>query len=312
MKDSPLRSALVAALVLFVLFQGCDSDGRKQQDPVQPSRPSLNDLKNMAYDGFDGLEGPIVLEDGAWEGQPYEPGSASRPRIVFAGVFMLWGDLDGKPGDEALAFLELSTGGSGQLTYLCVVGRDRDTSVNLATALIGDRVQIRDARIIDRNILVDIVEAAPADPACCPGQLSSYGWRFVREGVLERRALTDTPGRMSLKTLEGQEWVLRSWDVKEPAPSKPAVTLTYVGGKFVGMGGCNRYFASVSERVSAGDITVGPVGSTQMACPEGQMKIEGRFFGNLGRVTKFGFLLGQLALTSQSESGIQTMLFEKR
>lgn len=312
MTDSFLRSAPVAALVLAVLFQSCDSEERKQQDPVTPSTPSLSDLKNMAYDGFDGLEGPIVLEAGAWEGQPYEPGSASRPRIAYGGDFMLSGDLDGKPGNEAIAFLELSTGGSGQLTYLCVVGMDRTTPVNLATALIGDRVQIRDTRIIDGNILVDIVESGPADPACCPGQLSSYGWRLIREGVLERRVLSDAPARMSLETLEGQEWALRSWDVNEPAPSKPAVTLTYVGGKFVGMGGCNRYFASVSQRVSAGDIAVGPVGSTQMACPEDQMKVESRFFGNLGRATKFGFRLGQLALTCQSESGSQTMLFEKR
>ena len=312
MTSNLVRTAVVASLALVLSVQGCDSGRRMRQSPPSSSALSLETLKNMTYDGFDGLDGPIVLKDGVWEGDPYEPASAARPRVVFAGDDFLSGDLDGELGEEAVVFLALSTGGSGQLTYVCVVGMDRGEPVQRATAVVGDRVQIRNARLIDRNILLDVVEAGPGDPACCPGQLSSYGWRLLHEGVLERRTLSETPGRLSLETIQGQEWVLRSWDINEPAPSSPVVTLTYSGGKFVGTGGCNRYFASVSGGVSAGDITVGPLGSTQMACPEEDMAIEGRFLGNLGRAAKFGFMFGRLTITCQRDGGLSTMIFERR
>ena len=316
-QDPPMAHAsrflyLAAIVLLAALLQSCDSADKRQSDGSAAAPTSISQLMNMAYDGFDVSEGPIVLSDGIWEGEPYEEGAAVRPRITFAGDFRLDGDLDGDGMQESAVLLNLSSGGSGQLLHLCIVGIEKGRPVNLATALIGDRVQIRNAKIIDNHIMLDIVEAGPDDPACCPGQLSTYGWTYTADGTLQRSTLNETPGRMTLGMLEGQEWVLRFWDHGETAPMKPVVILSYAEGRFTGSGGCNRFFASVSERISAGDIALGPIGSTQMACPEEEMRVEGRFLANLGGVTKFGFMLGRLALTYQSEGEVKSMLFERR
>jgi heat shock protein HslJ len=307
----PLRP-VVAILFLAALVQACGGDQKAQTNDLKPPILTLSQLKNMGYDGFDGINGPIVLIQGVWEGEPYEKGAAARPRLSFAGDFRLEGDLDGDGVTESAVLLNLATGGSGQLLYLCVASIRDGHPVNLATALVGDRVQIRGGKVIDNNIILDVVEPGPGDGACCPGQLASYGWTYGAEGTLTRSILSDSAGRLSLALLENQEWVLRYWDREEPAPAKPVVFVSYSGGRLVGSAGCNRFFASIAEGRSAGDVTVGPAGSTQMACPEEEMKVETRFLAQLARVTKFGFMLGRLALTYQSDGGVGTMQFDRR
>ena len=50
-----------------------------------------------------------------------------------------------------------------------------------------------------------------------------------------------------------------------------------------------------------------------MACPEPQSAVEARFLTQLGGAKQFGFLLGQLAVSYQTEGGVwDTMLFEGR
>ena len=203
-------------------------------------------------------------------------------------------------------------GGTGQMLYLCIVGTEKDHPLNLATALIGERLQVRDAKILDNHVMLDIVEPGPDDPACCPGQLVTYGWTYNPGGALSRSRLTEVPGRLRLAMLEGREWVLRFWDIGDPSPTKPIVLLSYADGRFVGSGGCNRFFASVSEGPAAGEITIGPVGSTQMACPEAEMKVEARFLREFAGVTRFGFLQGRLALSYQNEEGVKSMQFDRR
>lgn len=305
-------SSLILICTLVPLLQSCDSNRKTPKNEAAESVPTMTELNNMAYQGLDGLEGPVVLSDGVWEGAPFQEGAETRPRVTFAGNFRIDGDLDGDGTEESAVLLNVYPGGTGELLYLCIVARSAGLPVNRVTAFIGDRVQIRSGKTIDNHVLLDVVEAGPDDPACCPGQIVTYGWTYTAEGALERSTLSETPLRLSLDLLGEHEWVLRFWDREEPAPENPAVTLSYNEERFVGSGGCNRYFASVSERISAGDILVGPVGSTQMACPDEDMKVEIRYLANLGNVTKFGFLLGRLALTYQAEGGIRTMLFEKR
>jgi len=305
-------SSLILICSLVPLLQSCDSDRKIPENEAPGSAPTMAELKNMAYQGFDGLEDPVVLSDGVWEGAPFQDGAQTRPRVTFAGNFRIDGDLDGDGTEETAVLLNVSLGGTGQLLHLCIVAQSAGLPVNRATAFIGDRVQIRSGKTIDNHVFLEVVEAGPDDPACCPGQIMTYGWTYTAEGALERSTLSQTPLRLSLDLLGEQEWELRFWDREEPAPENPPVTLGYSEGRFVGSSGCNRYFASVSERISAGDISVGPVGSTQMACPDDDMKVEIRYLANLGNATRFGFQLGRLALTYQADGEIRTMLFEKR
>jgi heat shock protein HslJ len=89
------------------------------------------------------------------------------------------------------------------------------------------------------------------------------------------------------------------------------VTLSYDAGRFTGTGGCNRYFAAVEGGAMAGEVKVGPLAGTRMACPEPQSSVEARFLEQLGGARTFGFMLGRLAISYTRADGSRgTMLFD--
>ena len=90
------------------------------------------------------------------------------------------GDLDGDGTDDAVVLLNYAPGGTGQLLYLAVMARKKGKIENIATTLIGDRVQIRDVRIEQKRIFVDVVQAEPKDAMCCPGEVTPVGGLLTR------------------------------------------------------------------------------------------------------------------------------------
>ena len=274
--------------------------------------PTLEELKSATYAGLQDLAGPVTLKGGRWEGEPVEPGAASRPSVVLAPSFRLAGDLDGDGVEEAVVVLAQSSGGSGTFDSLAVVKRTPEGLRNVATAALGDRVAIRSARVEGGKLLVSVVRAGEKDAKCCPGELADLRWT-LGGGKLNPVATAGVTGRLSLDTVAGTEWVLRAWDLEEPAPAEPEVTLAYMDGRLAGTNGCNRYTAGAKGGASPGDLTVGPAAGTRMACPEPQSAVETRYLGQLGGAKKFGFLLGRLAVSYEKDGGgFGTMLFEGR
>jgi heat shock protein HslJ len=271
--------------------------------------PTIQELKNATYMRFD--LGPVTLVDGWWHGEPPVKGSASGPTVHLLGDFRLVGDLEGDGREEAVVLLGESGGGSGTYVYLAVVDRVHGELRNIATRRIGDRVQIRSGRIENGRIFLDLVQPGPKDPACCPGELVTRSWVLRPGGEVEEIGTTVRPARLSLETLEGGEWILRAWSADEPAPAAPEVTLSFHAGQFVGFAGCNRYFAAAREGRVPGAVSIGPVGSTKMACPEPAMAVENRFLAQLGRVKRFGLLAGQLALLYDAGGTSSVMLFDR-
>jgi heat shock protein HslJ len=251
-----------------------------------------------------------VLEAGRWEGAPYASGAAARPGVTYARDFWLAGDLDGDGAGEAVALLAVSGAGTGSLVHVAVVARRRSGIENVATALIGDRVQIRGARIEERQVVADVVQAGASDAACCPGDLVTRRWRLAGGRLEEQTPVVE--GRLTPSAIESTEWVLRSWSWDEPAPAEPEPTLVLVGDRIAGDAGCNRYFASVSEGAAPGEISLGAAGTTRMACAPERMAIEDRFLSQLAGVRSFGFMVGQLALTYQRDGVVGVMLFDAR
>ena len=312
---------VLTVLVAVAVFVGCE----KRDASVPESRPVAadsvpraidpapmpNELENATYRGFQIVKESVTLAGGRWEGEPETAGSAARPQIVLARDFRLVGDLDADGADEAVVLLSESGGGTGHWDYVAVVDRQAGELRNIATALLGDRVQVRDARIEDGRILVDLVQAGSQDAMCCPGELVTRGWH-LRPGGLEEFVTSSKSGRLSLATLGGSEWVLRRWSWDEAAGATPAVTLAFEDGKFVGKSGCNRYFAPATDGEMPGDASVGPAGATRMSCPEPAMQVEDRFLKQLAAVKKYGFVAGQLALSYQSGDTLGVMLFERR
>jgi heat shock protein HslJ len=265
--------------------------------------PTLEELTHITYSGIKEVAGPVTLKDGQWEKR--------RVAVTLAPGFRVTGDLDGDGAEEAVVLLAVNPGGSGTFEYVAVTIRAAKGVRSVATAPLGDRVQIRSARIAGRKLLFSVVRPGSKDARCCPGELADLAWTLA--GGRLRSSAAKVTGRLTPDVLAGKEWVLRAWKRGAPAPDQPEVTLRYEGGRLAGRSGCNRYSTAVTTGDAPGDVSIAPVMVTRMACAEPQMAVEARFVKQLEAVKKIGFWLGQLALSYPLEGQApQEMLFDAR
>ena len=273
--------------------------------PKQESVPLTAAVANLSYSGI--YDEAVTLADGRWEGAPFVEGGASHPAVGLVDKFILSGDLDGDGIDEVVAILWESSGGSGTNIYIAAVGNREGYNINLGTALVGDRVQLRSGRIHNARVELDIVQQGPKDAACCPSQLARRSWKLGARGLQEGQA--EITGTLSISELAGKKWVLTNLQMGKALRAGLGATLTFEGNQLSGNSSCNNYFASVQPGEMPGDITVSGTGSTRMACPPALMSFENSYLSALGNVTKYGFLNGRLALTWQQDGAVNTMLF---
>jgi heat shock protein HslJ len=293
-----MRESLRAAAAVALLLAGGEA---------RAAAPTPEQLAGATYRGV--LEHPVSLSGGVWEGEAFAPGGASRPRVELARDFRLTGDLDGDGAEEAVAVLVESSGGSGTRSYLAVVALRGEEPVNLGTAAIGDRVQIRGGRVAGGRVELDLVQAGPDDAACCPSQRARRVWA-LRSGGLEEGE-PEITGKLSLADLRG-EWVLTHFAWKEPAPQRPEITLRFAEQGISGRSGCNEYSGTPTTGVTPGDLRFGPIGATQIGCPKPATRLEQRYLAALGATFGFGFVSGKLALSYLDGNGVKALLFAPR
>lgn len=303
------KQCVVFLSILVLLLSACQQEAPHEEEIYVT--PTLDALKNMAYSGFEGEQKTVSLINGRWQGEPFVKGGASRPEVTFVRDFHLFADLDADGMDDAVVLLNENSGGTGQNLYLAVVKSVNGKLKNVATRLIGDRVQIKVAKIEKGRILFEIVRAGKEDAACCPGEVLELGWNMTPQGLNEF-VVSDTSRRLTPEALAYGTWVLRSWAFDKPVTDEVKINLKYDDGRFFGSGGCNRYFVNVKPGGMPGDISMGRVGGTRMACPDPVMVNENRFFKQLDGVSKFSFIAGQLALSYQIEDVWGVMLFDKQ
>lgn len=272
--------------------------------------PTPEELANATYTGIE--ETAITLTDGRWEGAPYDEGSASRPMVWLTGAedFLLAGDLDGDGAEEAVVHLVESGGGTGRFGYLVVLARGADGLVQKGIAEIGDRVVVRDGRIADGRIVLDVIQGGPGDAACCPSQLATRAFALA-DGVLDEVA-SEVTGAVSPALLEGREWVLRSFDEDDPAPAEPEATIVFEGGKLGGSNGCNRYNAGFETGELPTQVKIGPVMATRRACEPAATALEQRFDRALAGVDSWSLGFNRLTLLYQDGEEWRRMSFVGR
>jgi heat shock protein HslJ len=174
---------VIVALLLagLVLVAGC-SETTTDEPPTGGSETipplQVETLKNAAYRGI--YDEAVQLSDGRYEGEPFVEGGASRPTVTFTDAYAL-GDLNGDGVDDAVVVLVESSGGSGNFYYLAVVLNQDGNPENVATQLLGDRMQIESVTIDGAEITVEAVAHGPDDPMCCPTQKVTLTYRFDRE-----------------------------------------------------------------------------------------------------------------------------------
>jgi len=261
---------------------------------------------NATYNGIE--YEPVQLMDGRWEGEPYAEGGASRPSVGLVEDFVLTGDLDGDGDDESVVLLWQSSGGSGTFDYLAVMRENDGEVLNLGTAPLGDRVQIRRSEITNGAIYLDVIQQGEDDAACCPGQRARRSWVLDEDGLVEMDS--EYQGDLSASTIEGDEWLLTSLGPDQPVPEGVTVTLQARQGQLSGTSGCNRYGAAIENGAVPGEIRIGPAMGTRMACPEEQVTIEDEFLSRLGQVTQFRFRAGKLVLTGTKDNKAFNLIFE--
>jgi heat shock protein HslJ len=271
-----------------------------------PSAPTWDHLGNASYDGI--YEAAVQLAEGRFEGEPYASGGASRPTVTLVRDLRLVADLSDEAGQEAVVLLSETSGGSGSRLYVAVVGLRDGEPVNLGTAPVGDRPQIRGLDVRDRMVQATLVEHGPADAACCPGQLATRYWMLQGNELAE--VASQATGRLSVSILEGSEWTLAALDRGRPASGPARITLTYEDGRITGSAGCNGYFAEVDEP-SPGRVRFGPVGSTRRACSRELMEAEQLFLDRLGKTGSYGFHMGKLVLAWSADGESGSMIFER-
>jgi heat shock protein HslJ len=321
MKTIGSACALAALAALIALGCGKKPDTQESRSGAADTTsapagvvtaPTLLELKTGTYTGIEGLPASVTLVNGRWEGAPYVEGAAARPALQFVRDFRLVGDLDQDGDEDAAVLVSLTTGGSGELIYLAVVLREDSTMRHAASALLGDRVQIRAARIDGNRIVMSLVRAGKSDAMCCPGELAERAWTYANGG-LQEDPVTARPGRLSLAALEGVEWVLRSWTSYDNVrPDEPEVTARIEGDRISGSTGCNRYFGRLAPGKQPGDVSITPLGGTRMACQDPAYSTEARFTRQLRGLRKYGFVTGQLALSYEEGGYVEVMLFDAR
>ena len=103
--------------------------------------------------------------------------------------------------------------------------------------------------------------------------------------------------------LAAYDWTAVSIDGK-PVVQKGRVTLSIADGRVSGRGGCNRYSGTVEYDRST--LTIGPLISTKMACPEnGLMTLETAYLGSLQTARSYRFA-DDGALTINTATGAIT------
>jgi heat shock protein HslJ len=312
----PFRIFGLTLSVLIVVCFGCGGDdashsGGQSDDTASQDTgvPTRNQIANLTYSGVYEDEA-VALRDGRFEGEPFALGGASRPTLEWTDQLYMLGDLTGDGIKDAAVFLVESSGGSGTRLYIAAVSIQDGQPVNVGTALVGDRPHVRSIDIADGNIWLDIVEQGPDDAACCPTQLARKSWALKDGGLVETAA--EVTGSLSLEVLLETEWVLTHFNIGEPAPAEPEITIAFEEKRITGFSGCNRYFAAIEE-TTPGDVRLGAVAATRMSCPDAIENTEYFYQLRLARVNSYRFLMGNLALGWRADTSWHgTMFFAPR
>lgn len=301
-KGWSVATAHLAALLGLVLLAGCAE--KKSASPLAeapPPAPALTRELVLDAQVTGVLEAPVTLASGRYEGPPAAPGAASHASVTLWEPTILLANLDGAPGDEAAALLSSNSGGSGEFVYLAVIGLRDGKAQSIAVAPVGDRARLFRAWLERDQIHMDVIEAAPGEPACCPTQLTRKAFA-LQDGKLQQLE-NAVVGALSVNLLAATDWMLVQMD-GQPLPKDvlpPTALVQY--GKIAGFAGCNRYTAPLTES-EPGVVKVGEVAVTgDKTCAAPATETETQFLERVQQVQSYGFVAGRLLLSVPVKDG---------
>jgi heat shock protein HslJ len=159
------------------------AEGARVAEYVVKAETGLSEdvLKNMEYKSEWTQSGVAPLANGEYREQA-APGSATET-VVLLSPWLASGELNGEPAMAAILITD--PGGSGTFYDLAVVVERDGQPLNVALALLGDRVQINSLDIENNQIVVDMISHGPDDPMCCPTQHVIKTYELQGEELVE-------------------------------------------------------------------------------------------------------------------------------
>ncbi|MGF1835793.1 META domain-containing protein [Photobacterium sanguinicancri] len=265
---------------------------------------------------------PKRLWRGQW-GENWQSTSASngtegyyKVSLTFAGNLVAYGNVMNNKQTQAAVITDFQTSGSGRFSYLSLFDEQLDSfgygeASNIATALIGDRIQVIDLYVESPFIVVKSIQAGKQDPMCCGGDLVTQFWQY-QGGKLVQDDSKLQRSRISLDVLAGKTWHLME---KGPLPASKTTptgsTLMFEAGQFVGSTGCNRYSSKVQSSEGKTDVKLSTIATTRKACrSETAQQQEKLFLKALSKVDRYGFYAGQLHLFLDDAGSSKVLVFE--
>lgn len=152
---------IVTAVIGLVVIVALAALPRTNTTPSQPKALPWLALRNATYPTSVDPRG-VTLRDGIFD-QPAAPGSASRVIVRLADL-AAFGKLDADDQIDAAVILVSSAGGTGTFIDLAAVRNEAGTARPIASALLGDRVLVREVRVEDGQILVRLRVRGATDP----------------------------------------------------------------------------------------------------------------------------------------------------
>ncbi len=146
---------------------------------------TLEALKNAEYHCEFAAAGSVKLVNGAYQGELSVGSSADL--TVTLGEMVALGDLDEDGTEDAAVILIVDPGGSGTFYYLAVVVDEDGKPRNVASVLLGDRVQVKSVSIQSGKIVLNLVAQGPGDPMCCPTLEKTLRYVLQGEKLVEVR-----------------------------------------------------------------------------------------------------------------------------
>lgn len=269
--------------------------------PAATSSLTRDQLANATYSGI--YEEPVTLTNGRYEGEPFVEGDASRPIVEYTSE--IYGDLNGDGADDAAVFLIESGGGTGNFVYVAAQLNQNGQPADAGAVLIEDRIQVKSATIENGQIRLEIITQGPGDAACCKSHKAGKTY------ALQNGQLAEIPGdempleRISAADLDGTSWTLLELDADQPALADAPVTLSFAGDQLSGSGGCNNYSGGFTlSQDNPFVLTVGPLVSTQMACPDPLLSQETAYLTALQGAAQWGYVVGDLAIYYDKGEGV--------
>jgi hypothetical protein len=148
--------------------------GGQGAGPV-PAELSVQALGSATYQSAFTGSRTATLTNGTFT----EPGTQV---VVRLGDRVAYGQVNGQPA--AAVILATNSGGSGVFVDLALLMIGARGPLNVATEGLGDRVRVEGLTIADNQVTVEMVQAGPNDPMCCPTQRVRNAYRLNLERAL--------------------------------------------------------------------------------------------------------------------------------